>query len=588
MQEGKLNTLSFIIISLLLFSNISQASKFTTADEILAHTDSMVLVSSDSAIIFLINSIDQSKFTNSELFLLYKKAGELNLQNQFYEPSENYFMQALEFAKKNENKEGYANTLLNLGRIHRRLGNYETALKFDMEALSIVEKSDDTRKTALIYNYIGIDLYRYRNFSEAILYFTQSLKLRESISDSIGIADCYNNLGMIYDDEGDKDKALKTYEQAFHIYERLDEKDGQAAAYNNMAGIYYQKNDLAKVMEMMLKALDIRKKDGDLRKLSYTYLNIASVYYMMGDLDQSIKFNQQGLKLAEEIGAKSQKRIAYQSLSEAYAKLQKFDKAFEYHVFYSQVKDSIFEENKVRSMADMQIKYESEKKEIENQLLKNENKIKTRSQVLLIIIAVVLAALLLVLIYFFRLRNKSLKQEKTLAGIQISKDQQEKQHLQDKVFAEKHINQLQKEKYESGLKHKSNQLANSTLSLINNNEVLGNIKNEIISLNGDGADFSSIISYINQNLDLDMDWNKFKVEFEDAHPQFFEHLHNSYPDLSETYVKICAYIRIDLTSREIADLLHVSQAAVNKNRQRLRKMLELEPETDLAEFLKEI
>ncbi|MEZ5196876.1 MAG: tetratricopeptide repeat protein [Bacteroidales bacterium] len=587
MQGGRFSFLLFAFISLVFISNIAHADKFKSVDEILAQTDSIALTSKDSAVIFLINRIDQQEYTNSELFQLYSKAGELNFENQFFEVSENYFNLSLEFVDKLDNEEGYVNTILDLGRIQRRLGNYEKALQYDMEALSIIENSDDKKKRALVYNYIGIDHYRFRNFNEAILYFTQSMKLREEISDSIGIADCYNNLGMIYDDEGDKEKALESYEMAYDIYERLNEADGQAATYNNVAGIFYQKNDLTKVMEYMLKSLEIRKKDGDIRKLSFTYLNIASVYFMMGDIDQSITFNLEGLKLASQIQAKSQLRRAYQSLSEAYAKLGKFEQAFDYHVLFARVNDSIFEENKVRSMAEMQIKYESAKKEIENQLLKSENEIKSRNQVWLSIIAFVLVALLLVLIYFFRLRNKSLKQEKSLAEIEKTRNEQQKQHLQDKVFAEKQINQLQKDKFNTDLKHTNHQLANSTLSLINKNEVLGEIRSKLNLLAEKGIEVSEINSYINQNLDMDTDWKKFKFEFDEAHPQFFERLHNSYPDLTETYLKICAYIRIDLTSREIADLLNVSQSAINKNRQRLRKMLALEAEADLNEFLKQ-
>jgi flagellar basal body-associated protein FliL/DNA-binding CsgD family transcriptional regulator len=248
----------------------------------------------------------------------------------------------------------------------------------------------------------------------------------------------------------------------------------------------------------------------------------------------------------------------------------------------------MFTQESSKQLSAFEVKYETEKKEIENQLLKQENETKSRNQWILITLVSVLLVLTILLIYFVRLRTKSHKQQKALNEIELSKTEQEKQHLEDKVFAEKQINRLQKDKYSSELEHKSSQLANSTLSLINKNEVLRKLKSEIVAVNGNGSDFSEILNIINQNLDLDIDWNKFKVEFEEAHPQFFERLYKAYPNLSETYIKICAYIRIDLTSREIADLLHVSQAAVNKNRQRMRKMLALEAEADLGLFLKEL
>jgi tetratricopeptide (TPR) repeat protein len=393
---------------------------------------------------------------------------------------------------------------------------------------------------------------------------------------------------MVYDDQGDKAKALSNYKNALSVYEDIHELDGIAAAYNNIAGIYYQQNDFSKVTDYVLKSLDIRKKEGDKRKLSFTFLNIAALYYSMDSIELSIKYNLNGLQLAKQIGAKSQKRIAFKGLSDAYLKKGDFEKAYHYQILYSQVKDSIFEENKTRAIAEMHTKYETNKKEMENLLLKNENKVKSRNQIILIVIVAGLFLLLIMLIYYLRLRSKTHKQQKAIAEIQLAKKEQEKKHLQDKVFAEKQINRLQKEKFTNELVHKNEQLTNSTLSLINKNEVLGNLKKDVKSLDVSHDEKSKIVSYINQNLDMDADWKKFRLDFEEAHPGFFRRLKQDFPDLSETYQKICAFLRIDLTSKEIADLLYVSIAAVNKNRQRLRKKLNLEAEADLNEFLKKL
>ena len=588
MQGGRFSFLLFTFISFVFISNIVQADTFKSVDEILVQADSIALSSNDSAVNFLINRIDQRGFAKPSLFRLYSKAGELSFENQFYETSENYFNLALEFVNKSKNKEGFVNTLLDLGRIQRRLGNYEKALKYDMEALSIIENSDDKKKRALVYNYIGIDYYRYHNFDDAILNFNRSLEIRHKIEDSIGIADCYNNLGMVYDDKGDTANAMAHYKEALIVYEDQDELDGIAASYNNIAGLYYQQNNFTMVMDYMLKALRVRRKEGDKRKLSFTLLNIASLYFSKNNIEKSIELNLEGLKLAKEIGAKSQKKIAYEGLSDAYFAKGDLLNAYEYHVLYTSVKDSIFEANKSRAIAEMQAKYETEKKEIENQLLKNENKVKSRNQIILIVVVVGLFVLILMLIYYLRLRDKNLKQQKALARIELAAKEKEKQSLEDKVFAEKQINRLQKEKHEDEIRYKNKQLANSSLNLISKNEVLHELKAKIKNPDIKCGSTADLISFINQNTDMNSDWKKFRVDFDKIHPGFFDRLNQSYPDLSETFVKICAFLRIDLTSKEIAELLHVSLSAVNKNRQRLRKKLQLEAEADLSGFLKQI
>jgi tetratricopeptide (TPR) repeat protein len=574
MQGGKA---VLIILYLHFFVTVIGQEQTSTSNKrnierIFLCADSIAMNNSDSAANYVLSFIKKEKLNDYNICQLYFKAGQLFKQGQQYDAANKNYSNALTLASVIKDKELQLDILLDLGRVQRRLGNYDKALGYDLKSLSIIDSINNPNKLALIYNLIGIDHYRYRNFDEAILFFNRSLHIRELNKDSVGIADCYNNLGMVYDDQGENENALNSYQKSLAVYEKIQELDGIASSYNNIAGIYYQQNDLQKVMDYILKSLEIRKKEGDHRKLSFTLLNIASLYDAMGDTDQSIQYNSEGLQLAKMIGAKSQKRIAYQGLSKAYQKKNDFKQAYQYHLLYAQVNDSIFEENKTRTITEMQVKYESEKKEFENQILKNENQIKSRNQILLIIALIGLFIIIILLTYYLRLRSKNLKQEK--------------QHLEDKVFAEKQINRLQKEKFENELKHKNNQLANSTLSLIHKNEVLGTLKEKIKSNSNEKN--GEIISYINQNMDMDNDWKKFKIEFEEVHPAFFKQLNDTWPDLSETYIKICAYLRIDLSSREIADLLHVTVAAVNKNRQRLRKKLNLEAEADLCEFLKQI
>jgi len=78
------------------------------------------------------------------------------------------------------------------------------------------------------------------------------------------------------------------------------------------------------------------------------------------------------------------------------------------------------------------------------------------------------------------------------------------------------------------------------------------------------------------------------MEFEKLNPGFFDRIRNLYPDFSEQFIRLSAFLRIELSTKEIAQLMNVSVAAVNKNRQRLRKKLNLEAEADLKAFMESI
>lgn len=90
---------------------------------------------------------------------------------------------------------------------------------------------------------------------------------------------------------------------------------------------------------------------------------------------------------------------------------------------------------------------------------------------------------------------------------------------------------------------------------------------------------------IKQNLQLDQDWDIFKKHFIEVHPDFFKAIINRFPDLTNDDLKLCAYLKLQLSSKEIARLLNIETAAVNKRRNRIRKKLDIASSVDLHEFM---
>jgi hypothetical protein len=118
--------------------------------------------------------------------------------------------------------------------------------------------------------------------------------------------------------------------------------------------------------------------------------------------------------------------------------------------------------------------------------------------------------------------------------------------------------------------------------------VLTELKNKLNNSQSFDIQKKEILTLINQNIDFDQNWKRFSAEFEKLHPGFFDRIKHDYPDFSEQFVRLSAFLRIDLSTKEIAQLMNVSVAAVNKNRQRLRKKLDLEAEANLSTFMKSL
>jgi DNA-binding CsgD family transcriptional regulator/ligand-binding sensor domain-containing protein len=156
---------------------------------------------------------------------------------------------------------------------------------------------------------------------------------------------------------------------------------------------------------------------------------------------------------------------------------------------------------------------------------------------------------------------------------------------------ERELIRLRNEKLDSELSFKSQELANSTMSLIKKNEFLLEIKEiiksqkEELGLRYPEKYYQKLIRKIDTNISSIDDWKKFETHFERAHEKFLQKLMSNYPLLSPGDLRLCAYLRMNLSSKEIAPLLKISVRGVENHRYKLRKKLNLKPEENLIDFI---
>ncbi|MCH4822278.1 histidine kinase [Gramella lutea] len=150
--------------------------------------------------------------------------------------------------------------------------------------------------------------------------------------------------------------------------------------------------------------------------------------------------------------------------------------------------------------------------------------------------------------------------------------------------AEKEIIKLQNEKLEQDMANKNRELAVSTMSLIKKNEFLTSIK-EKLQNSGDSSKVSSVIKTIDKDISEEDNWKFFKKAFNSADKDFFKKIKARHPELTSNDLKLCAYLRLNLSSKEIAPLLNISVKSVEIKRYRLRKKMDLDRETNLTEYI---
>ncbi len=184
-------------------------------------------------------------------------------------------------------------------------------------------------------------------------------------------------------------------------------------------------------------------------------------------------------------------------------------------------------------------------------------------------------------------KEQELLEEKQRQELDHKETQLEELSLQ----SQEEINRLRNEKLEQELRHMNSELATSTMHLLNKNEFITSIKGSVDHLikktqqDDLRKDLHQISRQIEQNISADDDWEHFQLYFDRVHGDFSNRFKAAFPTLSPQEIKLSAYLRMNLSTKEIAQLLNVSVRGVEISRYRLRKKLQLQRSKNLQEFI---
>ena len=159
------------------------------------------------------------------------------------------------------------------------------------------------------------------------------------------------------------------------------------------------------------------------------------------------------------------------------------------------------------------------------------------------------------------------------------------------LVAEKEVIRLRNDQLRHGLKQKDKQLANSTLETIHKNETLIKIRDDLkilsssIAIEDNKFKVRKMIKQINREINNDKQWKVFETHFESVHEEFLRKIKEQFPEITPRELKLCAFLRMNISSKEISVLMNISPRGVEISRYRLRKKLNLDRKTNLTEFI---
>ena len=169
--------------------------------------------------------------------------------------------------------------------------------------------------------------------------------------------------------------------------------------------------------------------------------------------------------------------------------------------------------------------------------------------------------------------------------------QKESDYIQQAALAEKKIIKLKNDKLKNEMIHRDKELANQTMDLIHKNKFLTKIKEDLEKIKGASSDemlkvkISSMIGKINKDVDHDKQWEVFETAFDEVHEDFLNRLKTRFPNLTPKELRLCAYLRMNISTKEIAPLMNISIRGVEICRYRVRKKIKIDRDTNLTSLL---
>ncbi len=272
------------------------------------------------------------------------------------------FQKALGFYEEINDKEGIAKTYLNLGNIYRQQGNFKNSIDYYFKSLKFYEEINDRYNAAQLYQNIGI-VYDEQNESEkASENFNKALEIFNAIQDVKGIAEVNNNLGNFYADKDNFQLAGEYYLKSLELFEEMGYTPMVARLYYNLGDVNNKEKKYGTAKDYFNKSIELYSTMNYLPGLALCYNGLGEYYYFKHDYIKAIEYLLKAKKIAKETDINiSIEAVEWLSLN--YAKLGDYKNAYENHVEFKKLNDSIFNENNEKEVTELRMQYQFEQEE---------------------------------------------------------------------------------------------------------------------------------------------------------------------------------------------------------------------------------
>ncbi len=389
------------------------------------------------------------------------------------------------------------------GSLYTDLFNYEEALRYFELSLSQNIVALDSQNMAMNLEQIGSMHIYSEEYEKAHQYYEKAIPLIKKFCSPMSLAVTLGNYGTLLNHEGRFEESIDYYKQALVILREIKSRYRESIHMNNLADSYLSLKKFDEALAIWQECVRINKENNWPDNLITNYSGISDVYEQKGD----------------------------------------FEKALYYYQDYHMVYDSIVGVDVKKNIANLEAKYENEKKELalqkyELDLQQTQQSLERSVGLLIIMLLLILAGISLWRVQSKFARRSLMQSQENLGAI-----------TQLLVKKNAHIEALEQ-------------------------QIKASEKDAEFNINSNGRDSEE--SFYNQRILTPSDWELFKTNFEKSYPGYIHRLRSLYPTLSEAEERLFLLLKLHLSTKEIADMLGISTAGVKKTRYRLRKRIQIE------------
>ena len=453
----------------------------------------------------------------------------------------------------------YGSYLLVDGLKNSYLGKYSMAIKSLWQAISFFDKNGNKKGLAVAYNNLATNYGRLGDLVNQKLNLLKAIDINKSLGYTYQLVMNYNNLGINYKQTNQIEKALKYYDLAYQELKRLDNPFLLAQNLTNRANILEKQGNLKAAEKLFAECEKVCEENNIQYGVMLTNLNLGNLFRLQNKyVDASIRLNK-GLALTKSLKSVREEALVYERLSWLSRDIADFKTAYTFQTKFHLLNDSLINESVKKEAFALKEKYESEKKEKEIVTLSK----KQLNYQYFISILIVCVLLLLVFLQGWRNKHKLVLLEKL------------KQELNRKLLKDV-------------IDNKEKELTSQVTLLAQMQQQVDDLIQKTSKILNDNSTEQVKLKKIESLLKADPIHslkNDFDVRLTSNNEDFFSLLLHKYSDLSPSELKLCAYLRLNPSSKDLALITNRSMRTIESTRTNIRKKMNLTSQENLVTHL---